>query len=151
MKLLFWTIGLACASALFAGMLASFFLTGSVPILGSWIRLELTHNPGIAFGVELPAGIQTAAIVGAFIAVFLMAVRGKQSARERVAFGMILGGALANLLDRLPDGLVTDFVAVRGFSVFNLADTWITLGAALLLLDLVKFRGRSLAQFTFHR
>lgn len=143
MKLLLWTIALACLSSLLTGVLMTAFLRESIAILGTWIRLELTQNPGIAFGIQFPAGMQFALILGAFCAVGVMALKGKQQRIERVAFGLILGGALANMLDRLPDGVVTDFVAVRGFSVFNLADTWITIGAGLLLLEVALSRRQS--------
>lgn len=124
----------AAILALLAGFAAEAWLAASVPIIGSWVRLDLTHNPGIAFGVTLPSTLQIALIAAAFVAVWFMARNAKRTI-EHVAYGLILGGALANIADRLPDGLVTDFVAVQGFSVFNLADTWITVGAALLLLD----------------
>ncbi len=143
MRLLLWTILAACLSALLAGLAATVLLRESIPIIGMWVGLELTQNPGVAFGIQLPAMVQFAAIAGAFGVVVFMALRGRQRAMDRVAFGLIIGGALANLIDRLPDGVVTDFVVVRYFSVFNLADTWITVGAALLLLDILWERRRT--------
>lgn len=143
MRLLLWTIALACLSSLLVGVLMSAFLHESIPLLGSWVRLELAHNAGIAFGIAFPTAMQFALILGAFGAVMIMALRGRQQMTERIGFGLILGGALANLLDRLPDGVVTDFFAVRGFSIFNLADTWITVGAGLLLLEVVFTRRKA--------
>ena len=64
-----------------------------------------------------------------------LASRGKLNA---AAFGLIIGGALANIADRLPDGLVTDYIQVGTFPVFNLADSCITVGAVLLIFEMVR-------------
>jgi signal peptidase II len=56
-----------------------------------------------------------------------------------------LAGALANIADRLPDGVVTDYFQVGTFPIFNVADSAITIGAALLLLQVLleEIRKRS--------
>ncbi len=54
---------------------------------------------------------------------------------SRVAFGMILGGAFGNVADRIRDGLVTDFLQVGTFPIFNVADSCITIGVFLLILE----------------
>lgn len=109
-------------------------LTTPVRIIGSYVRLRLTHNPYIAFSIALPVAVQTILIAAALIAVFLVALRAKDTT-SRIAFGLILGGALANIVDRLGDGFVTDYVSVGTFPVFNAADICITLGAGLLIFD----------------
>ncbi len=109
-------------------------LDAPVRIVGSYVRLRLTHNPYIAFSIALPEALQTLLIGGALIAVFLIAVRAKDTT-SRVAFGLILGGAVANIMDRMADGLVTDYVSIGTFPVFNAADICITLGAGLLIFD----------------
>jgi signal peptidase II len=55
----------------------------------------------------------------------------------RLALAMQLGGALGNLVDRLTEGTVTDFISLGSFPVFNLADACISLGVALLLIDML--------------
>ncbi len=123
----------AFASSLLANFLAE-RLTAPVAIIGDFVRLRLIHNPYIAFSIALPAMLQTVLILGALIAVAAVALRAKDR-ESRIAFGLILGGALANILDRFSDGLVTDYIAVGTFPVFNAADIWISLGAGLLILD----------------
>jgi signal peptidase II len=54
----------------------------------------------------------------------------------RIAISMQMGGALGNLIDRLRFGPVTDFIAVGAFPVFNIADSSITVGVGILLLNL---------------
>ena len=55
----------------------------------------------------------------------------------RLALGLQLGGAIGNLVDRLRFGTVTDFISVGSFAVFNVADAAISLGVAILVLDLL--------------
>lgn len=141
MLLLLTTLAFACTTGLLAGIAAMTFLSAPVPVLGTFVQLERTENPGVAFGLTLPANLQLIVILCAFVIVCFLAFR-TQEKTERIAYGLILGGALSNLLDRLPDGVVTDFVSVRWFSVFNLADTWITVGAILLLLPLARILRR---------
>jgi signal peptidase II len=54
----------------------------------------------------------------------------------RLAMGLQLGGALGNLTDRIQHGYVTDFISVSTFPVFNIADSAITLGVIVLVLDM---------------
>ncbi len=134
-----WIVfAVACALSVVAAALSA-RLTAAVPILGTWVRLEHVENPGIAFSIALPRTVLPVVLGIAFVAILSLAVRAK-SQLERVAYGAILGGALANIIDRLPDGFVTDVFAVRGFSVFNLADAFITLGALALAWN--WYRGR---------
>lgn len=106
----------------------------SVPIVPGAVFLTHTENPGAAFGL-LP-NATTLLIVTAFIACALFLWMGRQGFNQRllaVACGMMLGGAAGNLLDRLRLGAVTDFVDLRVWPVFNLADAALTFGALLLL------------------
>jgi len=60
----------------------------------------------------------------------------------RLAMGMQLGGAMGNLIDRLTQGFVTDFISVGNFPVFNVADSSISMGVAILLFGMwFKERG----------
>jgi signal peptidase II len=106
----------------------------SVPIVPGTIFLTHTENPGAAFGLFPNA--TTLLIVTALIACALFLWMGRQGFNRRLfalACGMMLGGAAGNLLDRLRFGAVTDFLDLRVWPVFNLADTALTLGALLLL------------------
>lgn len=105
-----------------------------VPIVPGAIFLTHTENPGAAFGL-LP-NATTFLIVTAFVACALFLWMGRQGFNRRllaIACGMMLGGAAGNLLDRLRLGAVTDFVDLRVWPVFNLADAALTFGALLLL------------------
>ena len=106
----------------------------SVPALPflAWTR---TCNTGVAFSLfqGFSAGFAVlAALVSAYLAYEIWRCRGGV---EGAAYGLILGGALGNLVDRLLHGCVVDFVHVHygwfNFPVFNVADSAITVGAAL--------------------
>ena len=58
-----------------------------------------------------------------------------QSPLVRVAFGAIVGGAVGNIVDRIHHGYVVDFIDLRWWPVFNIADSCITVGVALLVLS----------------
>lgn len=106
-----------------------------IHIIGSFITLHLVHNPGIAFSVLLPASIQTILIFSALLLVTVVAIRTKKDRLSSIAFGLIIGGAIANLIDRIPDGVVTDYISVGTFPIFNVADSCISIGAGILIRE----------------
>lgn len=116
-------------------------------------NLHLGFNKGISFGL-FPAG--SAASLALLVAVTLLIVVGlsvwsviTRNPRERMALSLILGGAVGNVIDRVRDGMVTDFIDLHaaGFHwpTFNLADVAITLGAGLLIgISLVSPNARDI-------
>ena len=113
-----------------------------IPLIGSFVGLEHIENPGIAFGITFLPWLQTLFITIALCIVFWMAFHTLRKSNAlrltpyALAFGLILGGGLANVIDRLGDGLVTDFLQVGNFPIFNVADSCITVGVGLLLLEI---------------
>jgi signal peptidase II len=104
---------------------------GVLPGLG----LVNTRNHGIAFGF-LPGDHLAVTIVVGLALCALLAYFARHSARPLIWLptGMLVGGALGNILDRLREGSVTDFVKLPlGWPPFNLADVSITLGVLILL------------------
>ncbi|GAB4440194.1 MAG: signal peptidase II [Anaerolineae bacterium] len=114
-----------------------------VEIIGDFFRLTLGYNTGVAFGMMSNGGMVPLVLTGVIIAgLIFWFTRGLYSGQfpERAAWpiGMLLGGAIGNFLDRLPDGRVTDFLDVGlgelRWPTFNLADSFILIGVALLVL-----------------
>lgn len=124
-------------AATMAGVLAEQGLSdGPGPGFGP-LQLRLTYNPGVSFsfGSTLPAWLVTT-ITGAItagVAVYAWRSAPALAAMSRVGLAAILGGALANLLDRAIDGVVTDYLHSGWFPTFNLPDVLITCGAVLLV------------------
>ena len=110
----------------------------SVDILGPF-SIHHVQNSGIAFGLfgsRTPIVIAvTAIVVVAMLAFF--ARSGRRHPVLPVALGLVLGGSIANLIDRVRLGHVTDFLDVVAWPAFNLADTFIVVGVAILFGTLV--------------
>jgi signal peptidase II len=104
------------------------------PVLPA-IKLVHTRNSGVAFGTFAGGGALVTALVAVAL-VALLAYFATHATKPLVWLptGMLLGGALGNVLDRVRDGAVTDFVKLPAWPAFNLADASITVGVVLLLL-----------------
>jgi len=109
-----------------------------VDLLGP-VALTLTHNRGIAFGLASGGGGLLIAFTAASLA-FIGWLFGRDPARPLVwaAVGLLAGGALGNLADRVRADAVTDYVDVLTWPPFNLADVAITVGVALLALSYIR-------------
>jgi signal peptidase II len=100
------------------------------------LELVNTRNPGVAFGFLPGRHVAVTVLVGIALVV-LLAYFARHISKPWIWLptGMLLGGALGNILDRIRAGSVTDFIKLPlGWPPFNLADTSITLGVLLLLL-----------------
>lgn len=111
----------------------------SLPVLDGIFHLTLAYNKGAAFGIfktqtQLLAAIGLAA--AAFL-VFYIPKLDRKALLSRIGFSSVLGGVLGNLIDRLSYGFVIDFLDFRIWPVFNIADSAITIGAALVIVDLI--------------
>lgn len=127
----------------------------TIAVIPGFFNLVHTENRGIVFGLfsEAEGLLRTAVVLGA-TGVALLAIiawlwrlpedpPGKRS-HTRLALALILGGAAGNLYDRFFQGAVTDFLdfhlAGYHWPAFNIADSAITVGAGLILLDLLPAR-----------
>ncbi|MFA5145521.1 MAG: signal peptidase II [Candidatus Omnitrophota bacterium] len=121
----------------------------SIPVIKGVFHLTLIHNQGAAFGIlknQVPLFIFTS--VFAIILIFFN-LKNNNSARRRsysISLGLILAGALGNLIDRLFLGYVIDFLDFRVWPVFNVADSAITAGAILLGWSILKSKDQSPAK-----
>ncbi len=102
-----------------------------LPLIPGWLTLELHRNTGIAFSVPVPLLVQVAGSLA--ILAFLIKTAGRPPAFLKNpwgarALGAVLGGGAGNLFSRMGHGAVTDFIALRFFPVFNVADLAITAG-----------------------
>lgn len=116
-----------------AAVEANLFPGEQVDVLGP-LQLTLSHNRGIAFG--LAGGGGTVLILVAAVALGVIGYLFARSATRPgvwVAAGLLGGGALGNLADRVRADEVTDYIDVGSWPAFNLADVAITLGVLLLV------------------
>ncbi len=101
-----------------------------------WLTYVQNHRG--AFGLFGAHPLVLAAIaLGVVILFYVWYRQGGATLSTHVAFGMILGGALGNIIDRVRFGYVVDFIDLRWWPVFNVADSAITIGVCLLLLRIL--------------
>ena len=107
----------------------------SITVIPDFLSITYIRNDGGAFGIL--GGSPLVLLIGSVVAVVIviwMLLTGRPSRLTTLGYGLILGGAAGNLLDRLSTGEVTDFVHFSFWYIFNAADAAITVGVATLLL-----------------
>lgn len=109
-------------------------------VAGPWVAFEYVENTGAAFGIL--AGRTWLLSILAFVVAFgfLMVFRQDlpHSGWLRVSIGLVTGGGIGNLLDRLRLGFVIDYLAIGAWPKFNVADTAITIGLIVLALTALR-------------
>ena len=112
-------------------------------LIDGWIGLELTRNRGLAFGLGNGSRLTAFVVVAGFIVLIWFILRSGlvEQPVGALAFGLALGGAIGNLIDRVPDGAVTDFLVIGPWPRFNVADSALTLGLITLALVEVRTQG----------
>ncbi|MDR6432553.1 signal peptidase II [Brucella pseudogrignonensis] len=107
-----------------------------------FLALFRTHNEGIAFSMlawlhDWGLVAITAAVI--IFVLYLWWTNPSNRIFARYGFALVVGGAIGNLIDRVMHGYVVDYILFHlptwSFAVFNLADTFITIGAALIILE----------------
>jgi len=133
------------AKALVRAKLAEY---DSVSVVPGFLDITRTHNTGAAFGILNGVDFPYKAVVMVIVAIVALAAVGlyamalpNQQRLARFGLALILGGACGNLIDRALTGHVVDFVDVYWrtyhFWAFNVADSAITVGVSLMLLDVL--------------
>jgi signal peptidase II len=149
--LYFWAAGLVvgldqAAKALVDRLMS---LHESRAVVDGLLRLTYVQNRGAAFGILSDAEIPYQSLLFSLVSLAALGAIAVYAWRlpaghrlPRVALAMIMGGALGNLLDRLRLGYVIDFVDVywgpHHWPAFNVADSAISVGVALLVLDILR-------------
>jgi signal peptidase II len=114
-----------------------------VPVIDDFFRLTLGYNTGVAFGMFANGGLAPLVVTGVIITGLVIwfgrsLYTGHFPGQAAWPIGLLLGGAIGNFVDRLPDKRVTDFLDVglgaARWPTFNLADSFILIGVTLLML-----------------
>lgn len=113
---------------------------------GAWpdpdwnVRIVHFTNSGAAFGILEGAGalLVVTSVVGAALILAFLFNPGMASPLVRAALALMLGGAVGNLIDRVGDGEVVDFIKFPEWPAFNVADSAITIGVAMLVWALLR-------------
>ena len=117
---------------------------GALVVVPSFLKLVLVWNTGVNFGILASDSMllrwSLVALAFAIVLGLLWWVRRGASVLTRLGAGLIAGGALGNAIDRIAHGAVVDFINVSAPGIdnpfaFNVADVWIFVGAALIILS----------------
>ena len=145
-------LGAIAVAALAADQLTKRLVSGRLAlgeesrVLGP-LSIHHVQNSGIAFGL-FSSATSLVIVVTALAVAWMLWFFARSGARHPVlpvALGLVIGGSVSNLVDRVRLGHVTDFLDVRFWPAFNLADTFIVVGVGILLYALVasdRERGR---------
>jgi signal peptidase II len=119
-------------------------LDESVPVVGP-LEIHRVQNSGIAFGF-FPSATAIVIVLTALAVAWMLVFFARAGARHPVipaALGLLIGGSLSNLVDRVRLGHVTDFLDLGRWPAFNLADSFIVVGVAIILAAVVVSDVRS--------
>jgi len=123
------------ASVIFLDQLSKFLIISYAPVL-------IHKNTAIAFSLPIYGNIALAAAYIALVAISFFAFKIFNFSKKlsRLIFGFILGGAISNIIDRIACGAVIDFINLKIWPVFNIADICITAGilAIIIFYDKIK-------------
>lgn len=111
------------------------------PFGNKLIKIEIAENKGIAFGINSGnnKNIIITIIVLIIIINFITNQIDRIDTKTNISVSMILAGGISNLIDRIFRGYVVDFISLKNFAIFNIADIFIVIGWILLIIFIIKF------------
>jgi len=119
-------------------------------VVPDWLSLTYTRNKGAAFGIlpneTLLFVLIALVVVGVIVAYFRFLPANRPWLK--LSLGLQLGGAVGNLIDRLRQGYVVDFVSIKSLPIFNIADSCIVVGVVILAYYLLTAQGGAPARTT---
>jgi len=135
-----WAFFAAGLGGFAAGQVVGWVVTRGIPaggervIVPGVLSLVVLHNQGIAFGLlgRLSPAVTVALALTVLLALFYNKGAWPGGLAEQWGYGLMVGGALGNVADRLRFGYVVDYLDVHVWPVFNLADAAIVVGAGVL-------------------
>lgn len=111
------------------------------PFGNELIKIEIAENKGIAFGIN--SGNNKNIIITIIVLIIIINFIRNQIERidtkTNISVSMILAGGISNLIDRIFRGYVVDFINLKNFAIFNIADIFIVIGWILLIIFIIKF------------
>ncbi len=115
------------------------YLDKKIEIIWNYFYLEYFENTGIAFSIQLPY-IKIITII-LILWIYYYYFKEEKKKKEKfidISFWLIIWGAIWNWLERIFNSKVIDFIWVKNFSIFNMADVFISIGAIIYILYILK-------------
>lgn len=106
-----------------------------------FIKLTLIKNTGIALGIN-DGNIKNIILTVMILTLIINFVKNQLDRIDKktaISLSLILGGGISNLIDRIINGGIIDFIKIKNFPIFNIADCYITIGWILLVIFIIKF------------
>ncbi|PIZ55871.1 signal peptidase II [bacterium (Candidatus Torokbacteria) CG_4_10_14_0_2_um_filter_35_8] len=118
--------------------LAKTFLLKEVFVVPGVLSLNFFKNYGSTLGLPVPCFLIIPLSLSTLLAIILYFKNGNKLESSQLALGLILGGAIGNIIDRISLGYVIDFIDIKFFSIFNVADIAIVIGIILLGFKILR-------------
>lgn len=111
------------------------------PVENGVVGIRLVENTGMAFGLNSgnTKNIVLTVFVLLIILNFVKNQKDRMDQKTAVAISLVLSGGISNLIDRVVRGGIVDFLEIKNFAIFNIADCYIVVGWILLIIFLIKF------------
>ncbi len=139
MKKYIWVL-IAVTDTILVDQISKFIATQnlgkSIAVIGEFLKFTLYHNHGIAFSLNVPREVTIVLTILLVIGGFFLAQKELDFNKKTVQYlvGIIIGGAIGNLIDRIVLGSVTDFIAILNYPVFNIADIAVSVGIVSVIV-----------------
>ena len=139
-----WIFYVLTIAVIICDQLTKYVVRETIPLYETFIQVgifSIVHgqNTGSAFG--LFAGFTNfliiASLIGLALILYFFVKQASANLFVRIAVGLIVGGAVGNLIDRVKDGFVVDFISVGWWPAFNVADSAISIGMTVMLLFMI--------------
>lgn len=111
-------------------------------LINDFLKIQVSHNPGMAFGITFPFAIQLLLNILFFCLIIYYLYKTLNFSRKLsvITIALVSAGALGNLIDRIRLGYVIDFISIGKFPIFNFADIYITVAVFILVLFYDKIK-----------
>ena len=139
-----WIFYVLTIAVIICDQLTKYVVRETIPLYETFIEVggfSIVHgqNTGSAFG--LFAGFTNfliiASLIGLALILYFFVKQASANLFVRIAVGLIVGGAVGNLIDRVKDGFVVDFISVGWWPAFNVADSAISIGMTVMVLFMI--------------
>lgn len=136
-------------------LVRKFIAWKSIPVWGEFFKLTHVQNTGAAFSISLGSPLVNRVffiiITLVFLVILYFIMKKTDSKTEMIAYSMVIGGAIGNLIDRIVYGSVTDFFdcdfpdfIMERFAIFNIADSSIVIAITILVIYYLFFEKKPL-------
>lgn len=108
----------------------------------AYFGLPYSQNTGVAFSIHIPYAILLGLTIILLVAVFYFASKELNLSKNlsKISVALVLGGGLGNLIDRIVNGAVIDFISIWKYPTFNVADAFIVIGVLLIVVFYGKIK-----------